>query len=110
MVFVLVSRSRKVVSDELVTLMSWDSRDFLIFLVMVGCKTKNVVRDGVVDLSCMLNCLRVSLLGSSSCCLTLSMMRFTLSGVSILGKHMMWARLVRDLITLSLEKEGAQEL
>ena len=35
MVFVLVRRSRKVVPDELVTLMSWDSRDFLIFLVMV---------------------------------------------------------------------------
>ena len=31
MVFVLVSRSRKVVSDELVILRSWDSRDFLIF-------------------------------------------------------------------------------
>ena len=33
MVFVLVSRSRNVVPDELVTLMSWDSRDFLIFLL-----------------------------------------------------------------------------
>ena len=36
MVFVLVSRSRRVVPDELVTLTSWDARDFLIFLVMVG--------------------------------------------------------------------------
>ena len=34
MFFVLVSRSRKVVPDELLTLMSWDSRDFLIFLVI----------------------------------------------------------------------------
>ena len=32
MVFVLVSRSRRVVPDELVTLTSWDARDFLIFL------------------------------------------------------------------------------
>ena len=31
--------------------------------------------------SCLLNCLRVSLLGFSSFCLTLSMMRLTLSGV-----------------------------
>ena len=31
MVFVLVSRSRRVVPDELVTLTSWDARDFLIF-------------------------------------------------------------------------------
>ena len=38
MVFVLVSRSRRVVPDELVTLTSWDARDFLIFLVMVGWK------------------------------------------------------------------------
>ena len=30
--------SSKVVPDELVTLMSWDSRYFLIFLVMVGWK------------------------------------------------------------------------
>ena len=36
MVFVLVSRSRRVVPDELVTLTSWDARDFLIFLVMVA--------------------------------------------------------------------------
>ena len=34
-VFVLVRRSRKVVYDELLTLMSWDYTDFLIFLVMV---------------------------------------------------------------------------
>ena len=40
MVFVLVSRSRRVVPDELVTLMSWDSRDFLIFLVMVGSRVE----------------------------------------------------------------------
>ena len=65
MVFVLVSRSRRVVPD---------ARDFLIFLVMVGWK------DGVVALSCLLNCLRVSLLGFSSFCLTLSMMRLTLTG------------------------------
>ena len=36
MVFILVSKSRKVVPDELVTLMSWDFRDFLTFLEMVG--------------------------------------------------------------------------
>ena len=36
MVFVLVSRSRMVVPDELAILTSWDARDFLIFLVMVG--------------------------------------------------------------------------
>ena len=55
-VFVLVSRSRRVVPDELVTLTSWD---FLIFLV----KGKDAVKDGVVAFSCLLNCLRVSLLG-----------------------------------------------
>ena len=80
MVFVLVSRSRRVVTDELVTLTSWDARDFLIFLVMVGWKGKDAVKDGVVAFSCLLNCLRVSLLGFSSFCLTLSMMRLTLSG------------------------------
>ena len=26
------------------------------------------------------------------------------------GEHRMWARLVRDLMTLSFEEEGAQEL
>ena len=31
MVFVLVIWSRKVIPDELVTLMSWDAKDFLIF-------------------------------------------------------------------------------
>ena len=36
MVFVLVSRSRKVVPEELVTLVSWDPRYFLICLVIVG--------------------------------------------------------------------------
>ena len=36
MVFVLVSRSRKVVPDELVTLMSLDYTDSLIFLVVEG--------------------------------------------------------------------------
>ena len=61
MVFVLVSRSRRVVPDELVTLTSWDARDFLIFLVMVGWKGKDAVKDGVVAFSCLLNCLRVSL-------------------------------------------------
>ena len=78
MVFVLVSRSRRVVPDELVTLTSWDARDFL--LVMLGWKGKGAVKDGVVAFSCLLNCLRVSLLGFSSFCLTLSMMRLTLSG------------------------------
>ena len=34
-VFVFVGISRKVVSEELVTLMSWDPGDFLICLVMV---------------------------------------------------------------------------
>ena len=80
MVFVLVSWSRRVVPDELVTLTSWDARDFLIFLVMVGWKGKDAVKDGVVAFSCLLNCLRVSLLGFSSFCSTLSMMRLTLSG------------------------------
>ena len=80
MVFVLVSRSPRVVPDELVTLTSWDARDFLIFLVMVGWKGKDAIKDGVVAFSCLLNCLRVSLLGFSSFCLRLSMMRLTLSG------------------------------
>ena len=85
MVFVLVSRSRRVVPDELVTLTSWDARDFLIFLVMVGWKGKDAVKDGVVAFSCLLNCLSNSLLGFSSFCLTLSMMRLTLSGSSSLS-------------------------
>ena len=54
------------------TLTSWDARNFLIFLVMVGWKGKDAVKDGVVAFSCLLNCLRVSLLGFSSFCLTLS--------------------------------------
>ena len=33
---------------------------------MVGWKGKDAVKDGVVALSCLLNCLRVSLLGFSS--------------------------------------------
>ena len=74
MVFVLVSVSLRVVPDELVTLTSWDARDFLIFLVMVGWKEKDAVKDGVVAFICLLNCLRVSFY------LTLSMMRLTLSG------------------------------
>ena len=61
MVFVLVSRSRKVVADELVTLMSWNSDS----RVMVGWKGKDSVKDGVVAFSCLLNCLRVNLLGYS---------------------------------------------
>ena len=69
MVFVLLSWSLELVPDELVTLMSWDSRDFLIFLVMV--EWKDAVKDGVVAFSFLLNCLRVSLLGFSSFCLTL---------------------------------------
>ena len=44
------------------------------FLVMVGWKGKDAVKDGVVAISCLLNCLRVSLLGFSSFCLTLSML------------------------------------
>ena len=51
-----MSRSRRVVPDELVTLTSWDARDFLIFLVMVGWKEKDAVKDGVVAFSCLLNC------------------------------------------------------
>ena len=69
MVFVLVSRSRSVVPDELVTLTSWDARDFLIFLVMVGWKGKDAVKDEVVAFSCLLNCLRISLLGFSTMCI-----------------------------------------
>ena len=41
---------------------------------------KDAVKDGVVNFSCLLNCLRVSLLEFSSVYLALSMMRFTLSG------------------------------
>ena len=63
-VFVLVSRSRKVVPEKHVTLMSLDTRDILICLMMVGWKGKDVVKEGVVDLCC----LRVSLLGLSSLC------------------------------------------
>ena len=46
----------------------------------VGWKGKDDVEDGVVAFSCLLNCLRVSLLGLSSFCLTLSMMRLTSGG------------------------------
>ena len=35
-------------------LTSWDARDFLIFLVMVGWKGKDAVKDGVVAFSCLL--------------------------------------------------------
>ena len=64
-VFVLVRRSRRIVPDELVTLTSWDARDFLIFLVRWKAKdaegkAKDAVKDGVVAFSCLLNCLRVS--------------------------------------------------
>ena len=48
---VLVKRSRKVVPEEFVTLMSWDPINFLSCLVTVA-----------VDLNCLLNCVRVSLL------------------------------------------------
>ena len=47
----------------------------LSFLVMVGWNGKVAVKDGVVAFSCLLNCLKVSLLRFSSFCLTLSMMR-----------------------------------
>ena len=36
--------------------MSWDPSDFLSFLVMVGWQGKDVVKEGTVDLSCLLNC------------------------------------------------------
>ena len=49
MVFVLVRRSRKVIPEELVTLMSWDPRDFLSCLVMVR-KGTDVVKEGALDL------------------------------------------------------------
>ena len=45
----------EVVPEELVSLMSLDSRDFLICLVMVAWKGKDVVKEGVFDLSCLLN-------------------------------------------------------
>ena len=50
----------------LVTLMSWDLRDFLIFLVMEGWSLvgEDVVKEGAVNLSCLLNCLRVDFLPS----------------------------------------------
>ena len=35
-----------------------------------------MVKDGAADLSCLLNCLRVNLLGFSSLCLTLSIILF----------------------------------
>ena len=41
MILVLVRRSRKVVPEELVTLMSWGSRDFLVCLVIVVWKKKD---------------------------------------------------------------------
>ena len=44
-----MSRSRRVVPDEFVTLMSWISRDFLIFLVMVGWKGKDAANKTVND-------------------------------------------------------------
>ena len=75
-----MSRSLKLVPDKLVTLMSWDFRDFLIFLVMVWWKRKDAVKDVVVKFSYLNNCLRVSLLRFSSFCLTLSIMCFTMSG------------------------------
>ena len=40
---------------------------------MVGWKGNDAVKDGVVAFSCLLNCLRVGLLGFSSFCFTLSM-------------------------------------
>ena len=52
--------------NELVTLTLWDARDFFIFLEMVGWKGKDAVKDGVVAFSCLLNGLRVSLLGFSN--------------------------------------------
>ena len=65
------------------TLMSWYPKDFLIYLVMVGREGKDVVKEVVVeyvDLSCLLNFLRMSLLGFPRFCLTLSIIPFNLSG------------------------------
>ena len=45
-----------------------------------------MAKEGSVDLSCLLNYLRMSLSGFSSFCLTLSLMLFTLSG----GVHFVW--------------------
>ena len=51
MIFVFERRSRKVIPEELVTLMAWDPRDFLSCLVMVR-KGTDVVKEGALDLSC----------------------------------------------------------
>ena len=51
-----------------------------------------VVEEGVVDLSCLLNCLRVSLLGFSSVCLTLFILLLLCQGVSILYFVRRWCR------------------
>ena len=45
-----------------------------------------MVKEGAVDLSCLLNCLRVSVLLFSNFCLTLFMLLFTMSG----GLHFVW--------------------
>ena len=50
-----VGTSRKVIPEELVTLMSWYHRDFLSCLVMVRLKGKDLVKEGALDLSCLLN-------------------------------------------------------
>ena len=63
-----VGYPREKFHEELVTSVSWDPRDFLICLVMVVWKRKDVVNDGVVDFSYLLNYLRVSLLEFSSFC------------------------------------------
>ena len=52
--------------------------------------------------SCLLNCMKVSLLGFSSFCLTLSMMRLTLSG----GAHFV-RRLCRLCPVLFVSVGGA---
>ena len=48
---------------------------------MVGWKGTDVVKYKIVDFSCLLNWLRVSLLGFSSFCFTLSTMSFAVRGV-----------------------------
>ena len=59
---------------------------------MVGWNGKDVFKDGVVDFSCLLNCLRGSFLRFSSFCLTLSSVHdaFYSGGVHFVRR---WCRL-----------------
>ena len=77
-----------------------------------------MIEDGAAELSCLLNCLRVSLSMFSCSCLILFMMLLTLwmGGVHLVwrwcrlcpinfvvfGEHRMLARFEKDLMTLSL--------